>query len=256
MASEMRIKLGISVLWLVLLLNTAMAQGFDDDIDPIPIKLKGQILSLDDGLPVPYAHVVNLRTHGGTTTDITGKFNLDMLNVDSLAISVMGFKKMYLRIDPSYIEGNVFTIHAIPIRFAIKEVEVTGQQKKVNLGLPETKPLNITPELRGDGYNSKPPIIAAFFTPLSFLQYHLSQREKEKREVRKAIISEERWQMLSRYYTKDIVMELTGLNETEADKFMFFFNSKGILNHTSSEYAVRAAIIEQYELWLKEPKEQ
>ena len=240
----------------MLLLNMAMAQGYDEDIDPMPIKLKGQILNLDDGLPIPYAHVVNMRTHGGTTTDITGKFALDMLNIDSLAISVMGFKKMYIRIDPNYIEGNIFTIHAIPIRFAIKEVQVTGKQKKLNFGLPEAKPLNITPELRGDGYNKKPPILAAFFNPLSFWQYHLSQREKEKREVRKAIVSEERWQMLSQYYSKDIVMELTGLNETEADKFMLFFNSKGILNHTSSEYDVRAAIIEQYGLWLQEPKEE
>ena len=247
--------IGISVFQFLLLLNMAMAQDFDDEIDPIPIRLKGQIINIDDGLPVPYAHVVNMRTHGGTTTDMSGKFILDMLNVDSLAISVMGFKKMYIRIDPKHNENNLYTIQAIPVRFAIKEVEVKGEQKKPELGLPEAKTLDISPELRGDGYNSKPPVIAAFFNPLSFWHYHLSGDEKEKREVRKAIVSEERWQMLSKYYSKEIVMNLTGLNETEADQFMLYFNSKGILNHTSSEYDVRAAIIGQYELWLQEPAE-
>lgn len=246
----------ITFLSLLLLVNPSRAQNFDDEIDPILIKLKGRIVNVEDGLPIPYAHIVNMRTHGGTTTDILGKFTLDMLNVDSLAISVLGFKKLYTRIDPKYNENNTYTINAIPIRFGIKEIEITGKQKKIDLGLPEYKPLNISPELRGDGFNSKPPIIAAFLNPLSFIQYHLSEREKEKREVRKAIVSEERWQLLSRYYSKDIVRTLTGLNDTEADKFMFYFNSKGILNHTSSEYAVRAAIIEQYELWLQEPKEE
>lgn len=230
----------------------ATAQDFDDEIDPMPLRLKGQIVNIDDGLPVPYAHVVNTRTHGGTTTDASGKFVLDMLNIDSLAISVVGFKKMYIRIDPKHNENNLYMIQAIPVRFAIKEVEVKGEQRKVDLGLPEAKKVDISPELRGDGYNSKPPVIAALFTPLSFLQYHLSKDEKEKREVRKAIVSEERWQMLSRYYSKDIVMELTGLNESDADTFMLYFNSKGILNHTSSEYDVRAAIVGQYELWLQE----
>ncbi|HAZ04659.1 MAG: hypothetical protein A2W90_06680 [Bacteroidetes bacterium GWF2_42_66] len=248
-------EISISVFSFLLLLNVVAAQGFDDEIDPVLIKLKGQIVNIDDGLPIPYVHVVNMRTHGGTTTDASGKFILEMLNVDSLAISVIGFKKMYIQIDPRYNENNLYTIHAIPVRFAIKEVEVKGERKEVDLGLPEAKSVDISPELRGDGYNSKPPIIAALFNPLSFLQYHLSDDEKEKREVRKAIVSEERWQMLSKYYSKEVVMNLTGLNETDADKFMLYFNSKGILNHTSSEYDVRAAIIGQYELWLQEPAE-
>jgi len=237
------------------LLNMAMAQGYNEDIDPIPIKLKGQIVNIDDGLPVAFAHVVNMRTHGGTTSDASGKFNLDMLNVDSLAISVIGFKKMYIQIDPGYKGDNVYTIQAVPVRISIKEVEVKGEQKKPDLGLPDSKTINIDPELRGDSYNSKPSVLAAIFSPVSFWHYHMSQKEKEKRDVRKAIVSEERWEKLSRYYSKDIVMNLTGLNETDADKFMLYFNSKGILNQTSTEYEVRAAILEQYDLWLKESKE-
>ncbi len=248
-------KVAISVFSLLLLLNVAMAQNFDDEVDPILIKLKGLVVNIQDSLPIPGAHVMNMRTHGGTTTDASGKFILEMLNVDSLAISSVGFKKMYIRIDPRHNENNLYLIQAIPVVFAIKEVEVKGEKKELELGLPEAKTVDISPELRGDGYNSKPPVIAALITPLSFLQYHLSQAEKEKREVRKAIVSEERWQMLSKYYSKELVMNLTGLNETEADKFMLYFNSKGILNHTSSEYDVRAAILEQYGLWIQKTTE-
>ncbi len=243
---------GILVVSCLFLLNLSVAQEFEDEVDPVLITLKGQILNLDDGLPVPYAHVVNMRTHGGTTTDPNGKFTMNMLNIDSLAISVIGFKKMYIHIDPNYNENDLYVIQAIPVRIAIKEVEVKGEKHEVDLGLPGAKPLDIDPELRGDGYNSRPSILAAFFNPLSFGQYHLSQKEKEKREVRKAIVSEEQWQKLSRYYTKDLVMSLTGLDETDADKFMIWFNSKGILSHTSSEYEIRTAILDYFELWIKE----
>lgn len=248
----MKTRLVITLLIILKAASWSVAQNFDDEIDPMPIRLKAQIVNLDDGSPLPYAHVVNMRTHGGTTTDIEGKFVLDMLNIDSLAISAMGFKKIYIQIDPKHNENNLYIIRAIPIRFAIGEIEVKGEMQKPNLGLPEAKPLNISPELRGDAFNKKPPILAALFNPVSFLRYYTSKSEREKRDVRQAIVSEDRWQMLSRYYSKEVVMNLTGLNEKEADKFMFYFNAKGILNYTSSEYQVRAAIIEQYKLYVDE----
>ncbi|MGQ8337257.1 carboxypeptidase-like regulatory domain-containing protein [Sunxiuqinia sp. A32] len=224
------------------------------DIDPILIRLKGQVVSKEDGLPVPYAHVVNMRNHGGTTTDSRGYFSMEMLNVDSLGISAMGFMREYIHIPPSHPADSIFVIWARPIRYAIREVEVTGEaSQKVNMeGVGTGKPVDIDPELRGDAFNTKPPWYAAIFSPASFIQYHVSRKEKEKREARKAIVSEKRWEFLSQYYSKDIVMGLTGLDEAKADSFMIFFNSKGILNQTNNEYQVREAILREYELFKKD----
>lgn len=238
----------------LILVNAVFAQDDDVIIDPVLITLKGQVLNIDDGMPVPYAHVVNMRTHGGTTTDANGNFSLEMLNVDSLALSVMGFVKMYFHVPYDYDGSERFTVHAKPVRFAIKEVEVKGDKQKIE-GLPQGEVNKISPELRGDAFSKKPPLLAAFFNPVSFWYYHLNKKEKEKRKVRQAIISEERWQMLSKYYNKEMVMSLTGLNDLEADGFMIYFNSKGILNHISSEYEVRAAIVEQYNLYMMERAE-
>ena len=47
-------------------------------------------------------------------------------------------------------------------------------------------------------------------------------------------------------------MELTGLDELEADSFMIYFNSKGILNDVNNNYQVREAILEQFELYQQE----
>ncbi|MFA5330612.1 MAG: hypothetical protein WC384_22660 [Prolixibacteraceae bacterium] len=229
------------------------AQNADDIIDPMPIRLKAQVLSLGDESPVPFAYVLNFRTHGGVTTDEQGRFTMDMLNVDSLSISSIGFTKTTVHIPANYNEMNVLILYAKPVRFELPQVDVSGEQKKVNMeGVPIGKKMNIDPELRGDAYNKKPPVIAAVVSPASFLQYHLSKSEREKREARKAIVTEKQWEVLSQYYTKDLVIRLTGLGDSAADDFMMYINSKGLLSYMSTEYDIRNAIKEQFKIYRSE----
>jgi hypothetical protein len=246
----------IFIILLLLVVKPVLAQDDDDLIDPVLLQLKGTLVSKDDGQPVPYAHVVNMRTHGGTATDANGCFTLEMLNVDSLSISAMGFMKEYVRI-PLFQHGDsMLVIQVRPIRYAIGEVEVTGEARKVNMdGVATGKPVNIDPELRGDAFNKKPPWYAAIFSPASFMQYHFSRKEKEKRNARQAIITEKEWEYLSQYYNKDMVTKLTGLNEQEADSFMIYFNSKSVLDSRFTEYDVRAAILREFENYKKERDE-
>lgn len=242
------------LLFILLFLNSFLlsAQEFDD-IDPMPIKLKGQVLNLEDESPVPFAFVLNFRTHTGVTTDDQGKFMMDMLNVDSLSISSLGFTKTTVHIPANYNEINVLILYARPVRFSIPEVNVSGEKMKVNMeGVPVAKKIDIDPQLRGDAYNKKPPVVAAIFTPVSFIQYYASKREREKRETRQAIVTEKQWEILSQYYTKELVRELTGLDDLTADSLMMYINSKGLLSHMSNEYDVRNTILEQYKLYKAE----
>ena len=47
-------------------------------------------------------------------------------------------------------------------------------------------------------------------------------------------------------------MQLTGLNNAQADNFMIYINSKGLLNQMTNEYDVRNIIKEQYKVYLAE----
>ncbi len=224
-----------------------------DEVDPMPIKLRGQVLNLEDEQPVPFVFVLNFRTHAGITTDEQGRFTMDMLNVDSLEISSLGFTKTTAKIPDNYNEMNVLLLYARPVRFALPEVKVQGDQQKVNMdGVPPAKRVDIDPQLRGDAYNEKPPVIAAFFNPASFLQYYISKSEHEKRETRQAILTEKKWEVLSQIYKKELVMELTGLSDSKADDFMLYINSKGLLSYMSTEYDVRATIREQFKIYKAE----
>ena len=218
----------------------------NDIIDPVLIRLNARIISAADSTPIPYAYIINHHTHSGTNTNQDGYFTLEMLNIDSLEVSSVGYSKYVIKVPPNYSGREVLLFAMLPINYPIREVNVRGERPKVDLGLGTGKPVDIAPELRGDAFNEAPPVIAAFFNPVSYWQYYLSKREKRKREVRKAMLIEENWEMHSQNYNKEAVMKLTGLNEANADSFMIWFNAQDILPYTSNEYQVRAAIVEYY----------
>jgi len=243
----------LSVIFFFFLFPFCLFSQEPEEIDPMPIRLKGQILNLEDELPVPFATILNFRTHGSVVADDQGRFTIEMMNVDSLAISSLGFSKTTARVPANYSEMNVLIIYAKPVRFSLQETKIQGEKQKVNLdGLPPSKKVDIDPALRGDAYNDKPPIIAAFFNPASYLQYYLSKSERDKRETRKAIVTERQWAALSQYYNKKLVMELTGLNDIQADWFMMYINGKGLLDQMKSEYDARTIIREQFKIYKAE----
>ena len=219
----------------------------EEEIDPMLINFKAQVVSAADTSAIPYANIINNRTHSGTITNIEGYFSLEMLNIDSLVITSIGFEDATLRVPRNYSEYETFTFFLKPVNYAIGEVQVTGEKQSIDLGIGGGKPIDIAPELRGDAFNEAPPVLAAFLNPISYWQYHLSKKEKRKRNVREAQFLEKNWEMHSKNYNKEKVMMLTGANELEADAFMIWFNGQNILPYTSTEYQIRASIIEYYQ---------
>ena len=233
----------------VIIYFSAFSQVDSEEVDPMLINFRAQIISAADSSSVPYANIINNRTHSGTITNGEGFFFLEMLNIDSLVISSVGFEKAVLKVPRNYSEYDVFIFIMKPMNYAIGEVEVKGERQKVDLGFETGNPINIAPELRGDAFNEAPPILAAFFNPISYWQYYLSKKEKRKRDVRDAMVLERNWEIHSKNYNKEKVMLLTGLKETETDSFMIWFNGQNVLPYTATEYEIRASIIEYYQLY-------
>lgn len=246
-----------SILWIFLFSAPGLHAQEAWEVDPMPVRVEGRIVSAADKTPVPYAHVVNNRTHGGTITNAAGVFTMDMLNIDSLSVSAVGFFKESFTIPHPYHPDSVVTFYLRPVSYNIPQVDVRGEKPQVNIdGIPSGKPVDIPPELRGDAYNERPPIIAALFNPVSYLHYYLSKQEKQKRAVREAMLLEKNWELHSENYNKEVVMQLTGLDFEEADTFMIWFNSQHILPYTSTEYEIRAAIQHYFEVYKEQKGEQ
>ena len=245
------------LLTIILVLSgfAGFAQDDSEEIDPMLITFKARVINAADSSAVPYANIINNRTHSGTITNTDGYFTLEMLNIDSLVITSVGYEHDIIKVPRNYSEYNVFTFVLHPMNYSVGEVKVTADKRVVDFGIGGSKTIDIAPELRGDAYNKPPPILAAFFNPISYWQYYLSKKEKRKRKVRDAMALEKNWEMHSKNYNNEKVRMLTGLNEMQADSFMIWFNNENVLPYTSSEYQVRASIIEYYHYYLLEKAE-
>ncbi len=242
----------IFILLFVLTGFSGFAQVDSEEVDPMLINFKARVISAADSSAVPYANIINNRTHGGTITNNEGYFTLEMLNIDSLIITSVGYEHAVLKVPRYYSEYDVFTFVMLPMNYAVGEVQVTGEKQRVDMGIGSGKSIDLAPELRGDAFNDAPPILAAFFNPVSYWQYYLSKKEKRKRKVRNSMALEKNWEMHSKNYNKEKVMMLTGLNEMQADSFMIWFNNENVLPYTSTEYQIRASVIEYYHYYLLE----
>jgi len=232
---------------------TVYGQESGIDVDPVLVRVKGKVISAGDSAAVPVAHVVYTRNRTATSTNTGGFFSMVMLNVDSLFISAMGFKTKVVKLPRYFNESNTLTIFLEPVVYLIGEVQVTGEKNRPNMyGIPQGKPSDIPQELRGDAFNEKPPLLAAVLNPLSYWQYFLSNKEKEKRDVREAMALEKNWEMHSLNYNKEMVKKLTGLNNQQAEEFMIWFNAPNVLPYTSNEYEVRASIRAYFDLYKKQ----
>ena len=210
----MRIFILTVILALVADFNS-LAQGDPLLVDPILVRLKGRLINTADSSAIPYANVVNPRNRSGTITNNGGYFTLDVLNIDSLIVTSVGYQKKAIYIPHNYMGYDILTFIMNPVSYAVGEVEVKGVKPKVAEGLGTGKPVDIPVELRGDAFNEKPPLLSALFNPISYWQYYLSDREREKRDAREAIATQRNWEMHSQNYNKEMVMKLTGLNEAE-----------------------------------------
>lgn len=238
----------ISLLFLFILFLSAWAQSDMDIVDPMLIELKAKILSTADSTPIPYANIILHRTHSGTITNNDGYFSLEMLNIDSLEVTSVGYKKTIVKIPAYYTGFEMLTYYMEPVLYNVGEVTVEGKAQELDY-FEHGKPIDLSPELRGDAFNEKPSVLAAFFNPVSFWQYHLGKQEKRKRAVREDMAIMRNWEMHSENYNKEMVMKLTGLNETYADTFMVWFNGQNVLPYTANEYQVRESIIRYSKLF-------
>ena len=66
------------------------------------------------------------------------------------------------------------------------------------------------------------------------------------------MVSDKEWEIISQYYNKDLVIQLTGMNNAQADFFMIYINSKGLLSQMTNEYDTRNIIKEQYKIYKEE----
>ncbi len=219
------------------------------------VTVKGKVISAETGEPVSYAHVINPRVHGGTTTNSEGIFTINMFTEDTLTVRAVGFvdSKFFVTEFPP---KPLYEIKLKPQRYLLDEVTVQEKSTlRKSLGLPEAKPLDIPVEYRGDSYNDDPSVLAAVFSPLSYLQYQTSNKEKDKRATRNAIQNQKEWEQFSRYHNLKTIERITGLKGPDAEEFLIYCNINNRLPYNATQMDIEFQIMTLYLEYKKEKEE-
>ncbi len=216
------------------------------NMDLYLVNIRGTVVDQSTGEPIPYAHVINPHQHSGTITNADGLFSLNMLTEDTLLIKSVGYGDYRFHLE-EFPPLNHYTIKVKPVKLAIGEITVTGENGlKDRLGLPDADPLDIPVELRGSAFNEKPPWFAALLSPISFAQYYLSKTEKGKRELRTTIKEGEQWAKYSMHFNLPRITKLTGLTGSEADEFMMYCNMNNRLPYNATSLQVDFQIMDLF----------
>lgn len=210
------------------------------------INVKAQLIDAVTKEGVGYAQVLNMRVRGGTMADALGNFSIQADPSDTLIFKSLSFKDKKVPVKDIIGTGNdIPKILMTPLRIMVEEVEVKGAAPKINLtgiNVPKYAPVSV--ELRSDYFASRPNTLTAIFRPFSYLSYHLSKSEKEKRATIAAIRSEKDWKFLSLVYNKDVIARISGLTGDGLEDFMLFCNAFNGLPVNASNYDVEKRIRE------------
>jgi len=236
----------VFLLLLIIFGLTVLAQDPKENSSTL---LKGQILNLEDEMPVVKATISNQRTKETATADMEGRFTINALNSDSLEISALGFSKQTISIPASYSNLNLLIIYASSLRFLIPDVNVNGSYQKPTLKVGK---IEVSPYFRNEIMKEKPAEEKTSQNQISFLKIPLYGKEQPNRNTRDALKTDKQWASVSRIYSVGLVRELTGLNATEADNFMMYINSKQLFNKMKTKEDVSFIILEQFKAYREE----
>lgn len=210
------------------------------------VNIKGQVIDESTKEGIGYIQILNMRIRGGTMTDASGRFSIQADPSDTLTFKSIGYKEKKVPVAEIISRGiENAKIILSPVRILIGQVEVEGNAPKVNMsGIPVGKPVNVPIELRSDYFASRPKTLTAIFRPFSYLSYHLSKSEKEKRTVLAALRTERDWQILSLVYNKDVIQRISGFTGEALDDFMLYCNAYNELPVNATSYDVEKRIKE------------
>lgn len=222
--------------------------------DTIP-HITFQLLDATTQSPIGLAHVISSTTRTGTISDALGFFRIPLGRGDTLRITAIGYYDMAV---PSW---GQFTSDSLyyPIRltsrvYQIKEVRITrfGSYERfireaAKMELPRSDQELVQERL--EEYFRK----TITQLDLKNLPQHTSgatfgkdwfaiQREKIEEKSRE----ERKWDIIYRKFSASVVIELTGLSEVEAIRFMEFCDFTEAFILTASEYEVRKRILDKF----------
>ncbi len=219
------------------------------------VALYGTIVSAQDGVPVPFVHVLNRANRQGTVSNNEGRFWISMGRKDSIVFSAIGYESYTFNLKESMtsnklevkIEIDVATRQLQPVEVRAYRSEMALKQAILDMELPtESQSLqlgNYQKESFGNhGKVGSTGSGIALNGSVSALADALSKRGKQKRKLQALKLGEHRYQKITEKYNPYIVKQITDLPSDEIEKFMDFCKLEDNFIISSTTYEITVAL--------------
>jgi len=211
--------------------------------------------------PIPYTHVMAKGTGIGDVTDSLGIFSLYVRSSDQLLFYNLSYndadvyissedKGFYIKLKKKYYllkEARVYNWGSTYGDF-LEEVKSRGEpvSEGKKLGLPTQNPDYVPFNLDEKKIKSAGFLLSS---PVSFLYYNLSKREKSVRKVYQLEKDKELIELFEEILSEKNISYITGLVEEELEEFMIYLNENLICTYYCKELLLLGEIYAIWEKW-------
>ncbi len=228
--------------------------------DTILVKnLKGQIIHAESKEPLSNAHVLNLNTVRGTTTNTNGLFEIPAMTKDTLLVSYLGYASIKIKVTNDLLKGNelLIALYEKPeemrkilikstkligvLEIDVKQVpkdkftriKINGLTQYYELGKPKTK-------------NTISPL-AALFQPVDFVYNLFGKNPKQLRKLQKLKKEDNLRKMLSDKYDREVMMEYLQMDSQQLKDLLADCNYSKYFVKKASDLQLIEAVLDCYE---------
>jgi len=227
--------------------------------DSVAVSLRGKIISVTDKKPLESAHILNLNSVDGTTTNRKGLFEIPAMANDTIYISYVGYQSIKLKVTKDLLKGNELEI-AIHEKTAIID-EVTVKAHDLIGGLvvdAENVPLDKFNRIHIDGlpqayeigrpqakkYNSG---LNAIFNPIDFWYTKFGKKPKELKKLKKLKEADELRGIMEEKFSREVLMDYMDMSRKDLNDLLKECNRSDRFIRKASDLQVIEAVLQCYD---------
>lgn len=208
------------------LLFTLMVSTSDAFAQQLMQPVKGRVLDLKSKKPLGNAHVINMATLKGATTDDNGFFHISAAVNDSLYISYVGYRSVNAVVSLNMINRSHTSFYLTPESYELAEIDIRAHHLSGILSVDlktidpafENKVVQLYNVKKSENIDTE---LAGRATPLNPVEFIAGFFSKD-RKLEKMKKQEEVADMLSTRYDRDFLKKMLNLSQEEIDQLLIY----------------------------------
>ena len=222
-------------------------------------KVSGTIISDNTKHPLSNVNIINLNKVKGTITDYKGHFEIEVSPLDTLHITLIGFKSIKVRVTFDWLKNKTTQIQLTEKAIALDEVvirryDLTGYLEIDSKLIPTRENYRYSISGLEQGYEAGEyspgafgKVLGSIFNPADMLYNFFGKKPKELKRLRSMKKDDTVRNLLASKFDRETISVLLGVDKNEIADILERCNYSESFVKTANDLQIMDAISECYE---------